>query len=123
MAHPYHHSLSSSRKFGGVPEDYLVIHQWFDQTKAHIPDVRHRAVLHSSFGIFLCEQVFGATITNSRGKQVPVRLIGEQHVMEDCGGRIPTLQDWLQGLPIEPWMLQGARPLSRELEREGEVKE
>lgn len=30
--------------------------------------------------------VFGTLITNSDGKKVPVRYIGEQHVKEDCGG-------------------------------------
>ena len=114
MAHPYHHAVSSSKKHGGVPEDYLALHDWFDQTKAHLPDARHRAILHSSFGIFLCEQVFGATITNSIGQQIPVRVLGEQHVKEDMGGKIPTVQDWLEGLPLKPWMVTGAQRLSRE---------
>ena len=125
MAHPYHHARSSARKFGGVPEDYLEVHSWFDQTKASWADLRHRAVLHSSFGIFLCEQVFGVTITRkSDGKVVPTRLIGEQHVVEDLG-KIPTLQDWLEDLPFKDWMLRGARPLSRELgeEASGETPE
>ena len=116
MAHPYHHALSSSKKYGGVPEDYQALHDWFDQTKAHLPDVRHRALLHSSFGIFLCEQVFGTTLTTSSGCVVPVRLIAEQHVMEDMGGVIPTVQDWLGELPLRPWMARGARALSDELE-------
>lgn len=68
MAHPWHHAISSSKKHGGMPEEYLEIHNWFDQTKAHMPDVRHRAILHSSFGIFLCEQMFGVTMTNSSRK-------------------------------------------------------
>lgn len=116
LAHPYHHALSSSQKFGGRPEDYQAIHDWFDQTKAHMPDVRHRAILHSSFGIFLCEQVFGTTIKNSSGKAVPVRTIGEQHVKEDMGGQIPTVQDWLEDLPLKAWMALGSRRLSRQLE-------
>jgi hypothetical protein len=45
-------------------------------------------------GIFLSERIFGVTITNSDGNQVPVRYIGEQHVREALG-RIPTAQDWL----------------------------
>lgn len=116
MAHPYYHALSSRKKYGGVPEDYQTVHDWFDQTKAHLPDVRHRALPHSSFGIFLCEQVFGTTLTVSSGRQVPVCLIAEQHVMEDMGGAIPTVQDWLGELPLRPWMAQGARALADELE-------
>jgi len=30
MAHPILHSKSSAKKFGGKPEDYLHIHNWFD---------------------------------------------------------------------------------------------
>jgi hypothetical protein len=112
MAHPYMHALSSAKKFGGVPDDYIEIHNWFDQTKSHLPDLRHRAILHSSFGIFLCEQVFGATIQRkSDGKTVPLRPIGEQHVFEDLG-RIPTIQDWVGDLPLKDWMLRGAKSLS-----------
>lgn len=28
MTHAYHHAQSSARSFGGVPEDYLAIHNW-----------------------------------------------------------------------------------------------
>jgi hypothetical protein len=54
-------------------------------------------------GIFLCERIFGVAITNSEGKQVPVRYIGEQHVREDLG-RIPTAQDWLSQIKPARWM-------------------
>jgi len=30
MAHPYHHALSSVKKWGGRPEDYQAIHDWLD---------------------------------------------------------------------------------------------
>jgi hypothetical protein len=30
MVHPYHHSLSSMRKWGGEVSDYLPLHSWFD---------------------------------------------------------------------------------------------
>lgn len=103
MSKPYKHALSSAKKFGGKPEDYIKIHDWFDSTKACVPDVRHRAILHSAFGIFLAEQVFGHNITNSAGKVISVRDIGEQHVIEDMG-TIPTMQDWLSEMPIKKWM-------------------
>jgi hypothetical protein len=48
--HPYHHALSSARKHGGKIEDYLPLHQWFDETKKHICDFRHRALRHHSIG-------------------------------------------------------------------------
>ena len=103
MAHPYHHAERSAKKFGGVAEDYLAVHNWFDESKAHLPDLRHRALRHHSEGIFLCEQVFGVTLTNSDGRAVPVRLVGEQHVVDDLGW-IPTVKDWLENLQLQPWM-------------------
>ncbi|MEL7362363.1 MAG: hypothetical protein AAFN13_09840 [Bacteroidota bacterium] len=103
MAHPYHHAVRSTRLFGGEPEDYLDIHAWFDESKAHLADVRHRALRHHSEGIFLCERLFGVTLVNSEGRTVPVRLIGEQHVKDDLGW-IPTVKDWLQHLTMQPWM-------------------
>lgn len=103
MAHPWHHAERSARLFGGKPEDYQAIHDWFDESKAHMPDLRHRALRHHSEGIFLCEQLFGTTIANSDGKKIPTRQIGEQHVADDLGW-IPTLKDWLIHLKIEPWM-------------------
>jgi hypothetical protein len=102
---PYLHSRISAKKFGGIPEDYIEIHDWFDSTKGHIPDARHRLVLHNAYGIFLCEQVFGEIvqmpdgkfkrapyITISTGKKVSVRDIAEQHVLDDLG-HIPTLAE------------------------------
>ena len=107
MAHPFHHAQSSARKFGGVPDDYQAIHDWFDATKAHMAHFAHRALRHHAAGIFEAEKVFGVTITNSDGKKVPVRFIGEQHVREDCGGIIPSVTDWLRGLQTKRWMSVG----------------
>lgn len=103
MAHPLKHAESSAKRFGGKPEDYLPIHDWFDETKAFLADFRHRALRHHAEGIFLCEKIFGVSITNSDGKEIPVRYIGEQHVKEDLG-RIPTAQDWLTHIKLERWM-------------------
>src|SRR6476620_4621474 len=107
--HPYHHAESSARKWGGHPADYQAIHDFFDESKGHLADLRHRALRHHSEGIFLAERLFGTTITNSAGRVVPVRQIGEQHVREDLG-RIPTAADWLRCLRLEPWMLRSSRP-------------
>jgi hypothetical protein len=138
LANPWHHAVSSARKWGGVPEDYIAVHEWFDETKAWMPDFRHRAIRHHSEGVFECMGAFGTTIKISAGKQhtaetcpgrpcgsecdhfepklIPVRWIGEQHVKEDLG-HIPTAADWLRRLSAEPWM-NASRRLSRELERE-----
>lgn len=117
MADAWHHAVSSSRKYGGEPEDYLPIHHWFDETKEHFADPRHRALRHHSEGIGLMISIFGPTLTISSGKKIPTRWIGEQHVLEDFG-RIPTVADFLRHMTIEKWMVKGARRLSIELEKE-----
>lgn len=108
MTHTFYHAQSSARVFGGKPEDYLPIHNWFDATKESFADFRHRALRHHAEGVFEAERMFGVTITNSDGKEVPVRYIGEQHVLEDCGGRIPNIADWLSRIRPEPWMARGS---------------
>lgn len=65
MADPWHHAVSSQKKWGGEVEDYLPIHQWFDETKKHFSDPRHRAIRHHSEGIGLMISIFGPTITLS----------------------------------------------------------
>jgi len=122
MAHPFHHSISSVKKWGGVWQDYIKIHSWFDQTKGLMADARHRAILHSSFGIMLCEQVFGTVLTReSDNKILPVRWIGEQHVIEDLG-KIPSVEKWFEKMPVEDWMYKRSRKLSEELEIPQELK-
>jgi hypothetical protein len=103
MAHPWKHAESSARRFGGKLEDYLPIHNWFDESKAFLPDFRHRALRHHAEGIFLAERIFSVAIVNSEGTKVPVRYVGEQHVKEDLG-RIPTVQDWLTQIRPQRWM-------------------
>ena len=106
---PLIHARSSVRRWGGKPEDYLPIHEKMDSTKAAHAEVTHRAVFHSAFGIFLIEELFGRTLTNGDGREVFVRDVAEQHVLEDIGF-IPSLSDWLKELPSQPWMA-GARTL------------
>jgi hypothetical protein len=89
MAHPYQHAVSSARKFGGIPEDYVEIHKWFDETKAWVGHSKHRMFRHHSEGIFEC--------------------VAEQHVKEDCNGYIPSAKEWVtmiaSGKP-ESWAIK-----------------
>lgn len=112
MSHPYHHALSSVRAFGGTAADFLPLHDFLDSSKGHYADLRHRAVLHHSFGVTLAERVFGPVIETTSGRQVPTRVVAERHVVEDLGS-IPTLADWLRRLDLAPWMRKAA-PLRRE---------
>ena len=109
MAHAWYHALSSARRHGGRPEDYLSLHSWFDSSKQYLADFRHRALRHHTQGLFEAERIFGSTLTNSAGRRVPVRDLAEQHVREDCGGQVPTLADWLGRIEPAPWMIRPAR--------------
>ena len=85
------------------------INEFFDWSKIAYPNMKHRAILHNSFGIYLCEKVFGRTRTNSEGKVYSVRDIAEEHIQDDLGF-IPTIQDWLEKLELsKPWM-RGEKP-------------
>ena len=117
MANPYHHSLSSVKKWGGVVEDFLAIHEWFDASKEFHGDFRHRALRHHAQGIYECARTFGATITLTGGRVIPTRWVGEQHITEDCGF-IPSLSDWLKQIEPQPWMNKPTR-LSKQLEAVG----
>lgn len=120
----------------------MAIHEWFDQSKAHHGDFRHRALRHHAEGIFLMETIFGPTLKlsickhcghaecrpaplgtsgcDAEGceckrhckKTVPTRWVGEQHVTEDLGF-IPAATEWLSAIKAEPWMAR-SRKLSRE---------
>jgi hypothetical protein len=118
--HPLHHAETSVKIWGGVKDDYVAVHDWLDAPKETFADFRHRALRHHSQGIFEAERVFGRAITNSDGKEVPVRYICEQHIKEDCGGRIPTVADWFRNIKRETWMAHGYRV---EIETEPEASE
>lgn len=109
MSKPWIHSLSSAKRFGGKPEDYLEIHELMDKSKGTVADSRHRCLTHTSW--FLMEilpRIFGDTFINSDNKIVSIRDVGEQHILEDYSGRfIPSVQDFLEDMPYKDWMNNG----------------
>jgi hypothetical protein len=112
LSKPFIHSLSCVKRWGGKWEDYIKIHQKMDSTKEIIADNRHRFFFHTSFGVFIIEELFGFNITNSDGKLVSVRDIAERHILEDFGGFIPSPTDYLTEIPYLPWMNGNGRPPS-----------
>ena len=97
------HAKNSVHKYGGTLADYMPIHDLIDSSKSAHASIKHRAVMHSAFGIYLVERVFGSALTNSDGKIVQVRDVAEDHVLEDLG-TIPSLDEWLRDMPIAAWM-------------------
>jgi hypothetical protein len=106
---PIIHAKSSAKLFGGKPEDYLEIHEFMDSSKVAFPDNRHRTLTHNTWFIYkVLPRIFGTTITNSGGKDVSVREIGEQHVLEDYKKRfIPSVQDYLSEMDFPTWLNNG----------------
>jgi len=56
---PHRHARNSVKKYGGVEEDYLDIHNFMDVSKSAHADMRHRAIFHNSLGPYVVERVFG----------------------------------------------------------------
>ena len=104
MGNVQFHSESSARRFGGTPDDYVPIHKFLDQSKLYLADWRHRALLHTTFGVALCEQFFGDLYKRaSDGGAVATRTIAEVHILEDMKA-ILTPADFLCEMPIRSWM-------------------
>ena len=100
---PFIHGRAHARKYGGNPDDYADIDDFIDSSKYAHPDVRHRAILHSAFGCYVVEKVFGRTRLNSAGIEYSPRDVAEDHIIQDLGF-IPTLSRYLNNMSLEPWM-------------------
>ena len=109
---PLQHAQISAKRYGGAAEDYQDIHEFFDQTKAFVPDMRHRAYLHNSFGIFLAAQMFGKVRVNSEGRAYSVRHVAEDHVLEDLGF-IPSLNRIIESIDKTELKWLGGPPANK----------
>jgi hypothetical protein len=99
MTHPLYHREDSLRIFGGDFETHLDVHNWVDGTKVHFADARHRALRHNQQAVF------------DRFSGFPLK-IAVCHIIGDCNGFLPTLEDWVSELPLEPWMGNPDLPLA-----------
>lgn len=119
----WNHAVSAARKWGGDPEHYIAIEEFIDGSKQILGDVRHRSLYHHTEGAWLCQRIFGRTITIPKQHgtvEVPVRLIAERHIIEDLGW-LPSPADYIAGMPIAAWMSGAQRkevPLSHLLKGE-----
>lgn len=108
---PYRHSQSSVNRWGGSIEDYLPIHELIDSPKASMNNNAARALTHNTwFAYTIVPRIFGYNIKNSAGKSVDVVDIAMLHIAEDFMMRfVPTAQDYLQHLEVQPWMCNGVK--------------
>ena len=111
MANPLIHSKSSVKRWGGKVEDYLAIHELIDSPKATMNNNSARALTHNTwFAYTIIPKVFGYNITNSSGRSVDTIDIAMLHIAEDFRGRfVPTAQDYLKHLQVQPWMSNGVK--------------
>jgi hypothetical protein len=75
-----------------------------------------RLLTHNTwFAYQIVPKIFGYNITNSDGKSVDVVDIAMLHIAEDFRMKfVPTPQDYLQHLQVQPWMCNGVKELDNE---------
>lgn len=120
MANPLIHSKSSVKRWGGKVEDYLPLHELLDSPKTTMNNNTSRMLTHN---IWFCYQIipkiFGYNITNSDGKSVDSVDIAMLHISEDFRMKfIPTTQDYLKHLEVQPWMNNGVKDIDNEESKE-----
>jgi hypothetical protein len=111
MANPLIHSQSSVKRWGGKVEDYINIHILLDSPKTTMNNNTARMLTHNIWFCYeIVPKIFGYNIVNSDGKSVDTVDIAMLHVSEDFRHKfIPTVQDYLQHLQVQPWMNNGVK--------------
>ena len=111
MANPLIHSKSSVKRWGGSVEDYLPIHELIDSPKATMNNNTSRCLTHNTwFAYTIVPRIFGYNITNSDGKSVDTVDIAMLHIAGDFRVKfVPTPQDYLQHMQLQPWMNNGVK--------------
>lgn len=113
MANPEIHSKSSVKRWGGKIKDYLPIHELIDSPKAAMNNNTARTLTHNTwFAYEIIPKIFGYNIINSDGKSVDTVDIAMLHIAEDFRMKfVPTPQDYLKHLQLQPWMNNGVKEL------------
>lgn len=111
MANPLIHSKSSVKRWGGKVEDYLPIHELLDSPKTTMNNNTSRMLTHNIwFCYHIIPKIFGYNITNSDGRSVDTVDIAMLHCAEDFRmAFVPTAQDYLKHLNVQPWMNNGVK--------------
>lgn len=113
MANPMIHAKSSVKRWGGKVEDYLELHILIDSPKASMNNNTARTLTHNTwFAYEIIPKIFGYNITNSDGKSVDTVDIAMLHISEDFRHKgIPTPQDYLENIVVQPWMNNAAKDI------------
>jgi hypothetical protein len=72
-----------------------------------------RLLTHNTwFAYHIIPKIFGYNITNSDGKSIDTVDIAMLHIAEDFRMKfVPTPQDYLKHLDVQPWMCNGVKDL------------
>lgn len=110
------HAKSSVKRWGGNVLDYIQLHELLDSPKATMNNNSSRLLTHNTwFAYQIMPKIFGYNITNSDGKSVDVVDIAMLHIAEDFRMKfVPTPQDYLKHLEVQPWMCNGVKELETE---------
>lgn len=123
MSNPLIHAKSSVKRWGGSVEDYLPIHKDLDEIKGAGHNLTARLITHNGYYCYnVIPKIFGYDIINSDGKRVDTVDIALMHVAEDYRMKgIPSVQDIVQHIEIQEWMINGIKPIpSKESKEEVE---
>lgn len=94
---PLQHAQISQKSYGGNWNDYIEVHDFLDSSKATCAHFKHRFLLHHQEGIELGARIFGETLFNSENREISVREILTDHLIEDIG-RLVSVDTWARDL-------------------------
>jgi hypothetical protein len=114
---PLQHARITAHRYGGEWQDWIAVHNWVDRSKMVFPSVQHRIFLHSDFGEWLAEQVWGTSVQASDGTVVATRDLFRDHQTEDLG-RVVSLIEWLNEVDRPYWLRRQRSPRYLEPVRE-----
>jgi hypothetical protein len=104
-------AYEAAERFGGVWTDYLEIGAFLDWPRAYLPDGRYRRILHNGWGAALAVEAFSPAYARpSDGVEVPTATLAEAHIQAEYRGRVPLLEECLEGVAIQRWMCTRAMP-------------
>ena len=120
MGNPLHHSKSSVKRWGGSVDCYIAIHELLDSPKSTMNNNTGRMMTHNTwFAYTIIPKIFGYNIINSDGKSVDTVDIAMLHIAEDYRMTgIPTPQDFLKHMEVQPWMNNGVKPVPSQESKE-----
>ena len=98
--------VAIAAKYGGSPQDYQAIWNFFQSVDTYAPNnPKAKWLLHNAAGIFMAAELLGRTFRNASGRLISTRSIGEDIVIARMG-HIPSgsyvmsrtqLVDWMRG--------------------------